>query len=269
MARSKNRLDLILVARELAGSRQKAQALIMAGRVRVDDQVVTKPGHLIDPSAPIEVKATETEFVGRGGDKLRAAHVDLGFPIESRICLDAGISTGGFTQYLLNNKAKLVIGIDVGYGQVADPVRRNPRVHLLERTNIRHLTIDAIPARPQLITLDLSFISLTKVIPNVLELAAVEMDLIAMIKPQFEVGREQVEKGGRVRSWPAIARVLKAFYELQTTWGVQLVGASPSRVYGLKKGNTEPFLWFSRGLDRQELPLDLVLDRCRPENLPD
>ena len=206
MAR-KQRLDLELVARGLADSRQQAQQLIRAGLVRSGDQVLDKPGHEVRPEAGLQV-AQRPRFVSRGGDKLAAALEAFALPVQGRICLDGGISTGGFSDCLLQAGAARVYGIDVGYGQTAWSLRSDPRVVLKERTNLRHLSPEQLYGPddpwPDLAVADVSFISLTLVLPALVALlqpcpATGVLELVLLVKPQFEVGRERVGKGGVVR----------------------------------------------------------------------
>ena len=194
----RERIDVLLVGRGLVESRSKAQALIMAGQARVDGVVVDKPGSRVPAEAAIEVEAA-LPYVSRGGYKLQRA-LEL-FPVSAvgRICLDAGASTGGFTDCLLQAGAKLVIAVDVGYGQLAWKLRQDPRVVVMEKTNVRHLTPDRLPAVPSLLTADLSFISIEKVLSVFTTLLTADGEIIALVKPQFEAGRTQVGKKGVVR----------------------------------------------------------------------
>ena len=194
----RERIDVLLVGRGLVESRSKAQAWIMAGQARVDGVVVDKPGSRVPAEAAIEVEAA-LPYVSRGGYKLQRA-LEL-FPVSAvgRICLDAGASTGGFTDCLLQAGAKLVIAVDVGYGQLAWKLRQDPRVVVMEKTNVRHLTPDRLPAVPSLLTADLSFISIEKVLSVFTTLLTADGEIIALVKPQFEAGRTQVGKKGVVR----------------------------------------------------------------------
>ena len=197
----KERLDLLLVLQNLSSSRQQAQRLILSGEVKVNGQVIDKPGTFVNSNAELEV-FQHPPYVSRGGEKLAKALTLFPIQVEDRICLDAGISTGGFTDCLLQAKAQKVYGVDVGYGQVAWTVRQDPRVTLKERTNIRYLSYDELygdqtPA--DLGVVDLSFISLTKILPALWTLLVPPQEVILLIKPQFEVGREKVGKKGVVR----------------------------------------------------------------------
>ena len=197
IAMPKQRLDTLLVDRELCTSRQQAQRLIQAGEIRVNQQLIDKPGTEVEIDAAIDVKA-RSPFVSRGGEKLTKALQEFRVQVRDRICLDGGISTGGFTDCLLQSGAKQVYGIDVGYGQVAWSLRQDPRVILRERTNLRHLKPEDLYSPnqplPDLGVVDVSFISLTKILPALWELLQHPREVILLVKPQFEVGRDRVGK---------------------------------------------------------------------------
>lgn len=194
----KQRLDVAMVERGLADSRQKAQALILAGKVNVDGQRVDKPGRVVENGARIELEQT-LKYVSRGGIKLEAALKHFGVSVAGRVCLDVGASTGGFTDCLLQHGARRVHAVDTGAGQIDWKLRTDPRVILHERTNARHLAFDEIGERVDIIVCDVSFISVTLLIPALAPLLAPGGNWIILIKPQFEVGRELVGKGGIVR----------------------------------------------------------------------
>ena len=244
---AKQRLDTLLVERNLCDSRQQAQRLIRAGEVKVNQQVMDKPGTEIDTAAEIEVKQ-RSPYVSRGGEKLAKALAEFPIQIAGRICLDGGISTGGFTDCLLQSGAQKVYGVDVGYGQVAWSIRQDPRVILHERTNLRHLQpadlYDNGEPDADLGVADVSFISLTKVLPALWQLLKARRELILLVKPQFEVGRSRVGKNGVVRDpkdqAEAIAQVLQAAQELG--WSYQ--GLTWSPLQG-PAGNIEYLLWLS------------------------
>lgn len=244
---AKQRLDALLVARNLCDSRQQAQRLIRAGEVQVNQTLVDKPGTLIAEDATINVKQ-RSPYVSRGGEKLARALAEFDLAVAGRIALDGGISTGGFTDCLLQAGAAQVYGVDVGYGQVAWSLRQDPRVILKERTNLRHLTpADLYPPqaqRPDLGVMDLSFISLTKVLPALWSLLVPPREVVLLVKPQFEVGRERVGKKGVVRDpvdqADAIATVLAGALELG--WHYQ--GLTWSATVG-PAGNIEYLLWLS------------------------
>ena len=199
----KVRLDKLLVDRGLAASRERAHALVLAGKVLVNEQKVEKAGTAVDPSVDVRILGEDLKYVSRGGLKLEKAlehwHVD----VRGRVCMDVGTSTGGFTDCLLQHGAGRVIAIDTGYGQIAHRLRQDPRVHLLERTNARHLRPEDIGAPVDFAAVDVSFISATLVLPAVIRAARGgahrRLELVVLVKPQFEAGREAVGKGGIVR----------------------------------------------------------------------
>jgi 23S rRNA (cytidine1920-2'-O)/16S rRNA (cytidine1409-2'-O)-methyltransferase len=198
----KNRLDKLLLARGLAPSRERAQALILAGRVLVNEQKVEKPGAPVDDAAPVRVLGQDLRYVSRGGLKLEAALTRWQIDLRGRHCADIGTSTGGFTDCMLQHGAASVVAVDTGYGQIAEALRRDPRVRLLERTNARYLQPGDLGSGISFVSMDVSFISATLVLPAVL--AAVgrnpetPLEAVILVKPQFEAGREQIGKGGIV-----------------------------------------------------------------------
>jgi 23S rRNA (cytidine1920-2'-O)/16S rRNA (cytidine1409-2'-O)-methyltransferase len=242
------RLDAELVRRKLARSRDQAAALVAAGRVQVRGTVAQKVATMIDPADPVLVTGADPadEYVSRGSHKLAGALAAFaGLAVSGRRCLDAGASTGGFTDVLLRAGARQVVAVDVGYGQLAWPIRTNERVVVLERTNVRTLTPDVIGGPVDLTVADLSFISLRLVLPALAACTAPDGDLALMVKPQFEVGRERVGTGGVVRDpdvrAEAVLDVAAAGADLGL--GVRDVTASP--LPG-PSGNVEFFLWFRR-----------------------
>jgi 23S rRNA (cytidine1920-2'-O)/16S rRNA (cytidine1409-2'-O)-methyltransferase len=233
------RLDQALVERGLVDSRQQAQALIRAGEVRLDGERAERADQRVAPGATVELRATP-RFVGRGGEKLSGALTDLGVDPGGRVCLDAGASTGGFTDALLQAGARLVYAVDVGYGQLAWRLRQDERVVVMERTNIRELaSLDGPP--PGLAVGDLSFISLRQVMPAIRRLVTPEAEFVMLLKPQFELGRGRVGKGGIVRSQEDRDEALAGFTAWAQAEGMELVGTAPSRVAGAK-GNQEYFV---------------------------
>ena len=253
----KQRIDLQLVARNLCSSRQLAQRWIQAGEVRVNGEVVDKVGTEILLTATIEIKA-RARFVSRGGEKLAKALELFGIVTQDRICLDAGISTGGFTDCLLQAGAKQVYGLDVGYGQLDWKIRTDDRVILRERTNIRHLTpvelygesIEGIyPVTiPDLAVVDVSFISIIKILPALLTLLAPPKELLLLVKPQFEVGRGAIGKGGVVRDLSAQAGAISAVLAASIDLGCYYRGLTWSPITG-PAGNVEYLLWLSNYQD--------------------
>jgi 23S rRNA (cytidine1920-2'-O)/16S rRNA (cytidine1409-2'-O)-methyltransferase len=254
---AKQRLDTLLVDLDLCSSRQLAQRLIRAGEVMVNQQVVDKPGTEVETTAQIQVKE-KSPYVSRGGEKLAKALEEFAIPVEGRICLDGGISTGGFTDCLLQAGAKQVYGVDVGYGQVAWTLRNDQRVVLRERTNLRHLQPADLYGESQAADLgvvDVSFISLTKILDALWNLLQAPREVVLLVKPQFEVGRSRVGKKGVVRDpndhADAIAQVLQAAQKL----GWAYIGLTWSPLTG-PAGNIEYLLWL--GMDSQAQSPDLA-----------
>ena len=241
----RRRLDDRVVAEGLAATRAKAQAHIRLGQVLVDDVPVDKPGTRVRDDAAVRLRAPARRFVSRGGDKLDGALEDLGLDPAGLVCLDLGASTGGFVDCLLQRGARAVVAVDVGYGQLEGALRNDPRVRVLDRTNARSLEREQVPEAIGLVTVDVSFISSTLLLPR-LPVVAPGAAVLVMVKPQFEVGREKVGKGGVVRSdedrAAAVARVRTAAEAL----GYGVAGQVDSRVPG-PKGNREIFLWLNPG----------------------
>lgn len=234
----RRRVDLLLVERGLCASRAEAQRLLLAGKVRIAGQRIDKPGALVPGEAALSVAGPAHPFVSRGGVKLRHALDAFGMDPSGRVCLDVGASTGGFTDCLLQAGARLVIAVDVGYGQLDPTLRQDARVVVLERTNIRYLDPSRLPAVPDVATIDTSFISLDVVLPPVRRLLAVPFDLVALVKPQFEVGKGQVGKRGVVRD-PALHRaVLERVVTSAAALGCSVAGLVPSPLLG-PMGNRE------------------------------
>jgi len=231
----KTRLDSLVVQRGLAETRARAQALIMAGKVRVDGQVVDKPGTKVASDAEVNVP-TELPYVSRGGFKLAAALDTFGIDPAGLVVADVGASTGGFTDCLLHRGAARVYAIDVGYGQLAWSLRRDPRVIVMERTNVRYL--ESLPEPIDLATIDVSFISLDLVLPVVVRWLKEDGRIVALAKPQFEVGRGQVGRGGVVRSPEQHHGVLTRVAGLGRSLGLRLEGVEPSPILG-PAGNRE------------------------------
>jgi len=245
------RLDAELVRRGLARSREHAATLIEAGRVSIAGRVAAKPATAVGTDVALVVAPDDTapDYASRGGHKLAgalAAFEPVGLVVRGRYALDAGASTGGFTDVLLRHGARAVTAVDVGYGQLAWPLRQDDRVTVLDRTNVRELRREQLPYAPGLVVADLSFISLTVVLPALAAVAGPDADLVLMVKPQFEVGRERLGKGGVVRDQAlrvdAIATVAAAADDLGL--GTAAVCASP--LPG-PAGNVEYFVWLRRG----------------------
>lgn len=236
----KQRLDLLVAERGLAESRQKAQALILAGQVRVDGVRADKAGSLFPSAARIELAGSGQRYVSRAGDKLDGALSDFGLDPSGKICLDAGSSTGGFTDCLLQHGAAQVFAVDVTTSQLAWKLQQDPRVTQIE-ANVRYLRPSALPTAPALVTVDLSFISVAKVLPRLAELAAADAEFLILVKPQFELERGQVGSGGIVRDPALRERAVEKVSEAARAAGLEVLGARPSHVMGAE-GNQEIFL---------------------------
>jgi 23S rRNA (cytidine1920-2'-O)/16S rRNA (cytidine1409-2'-O)-methyltransferase len=238
----RRRIDTLLAERGLAGSRTSAAESVRAGRVRIgrDGPRATKPGQLVADDAELLVEG-ERRYVSRGGLKLEHALDDLGLDVSGRSCLDVGASTGGFTDCLLRRGASRVIALDVGYGQLDWKLRNDPRVEVMERLNARHLQPDRLPYRPDLATVDVSFISLTKVVPAVAASLAQQGQILALVKPQFELGRGRV-RGGVVRSAEERREALLVVAHAARETGLSVRGFASSGLPG-PKGNRETFIW--------------------------
>ncbi|MBI5844526.1 MAG: TlyA family RNA methyltransferase [Deltaproteobacteria bacterium] len=235
---AKKRLDCLLVERGLAPSRQRAQSFIMAGLVLVDGSPGRKAGDMVAEDAAITVKGCDMPYVSRGGLKLEAALDAFSVDPTGLFCLDIGASTGGFTDCLLSRGARAVLAVDVGYGQFAWKLRQDPRVTLLERTNIRNLTIDMMPGPADIIVIDVSFISLTLVLPKAKELLSGGGRIIPLVKPQFEVGKGLVGKKGVVRDPVLHAGVLDSIIKFAQNYGFNCLGPVESPLLG-PEGNKE------------------------------
>jgi 23S rRNA (cytidine1920-2'-O)/16S rRNA (cytidine1409-2'-O)-methyltransferase len=237
----KKRLDVLLVERGLAETRSQAQALVLAGRVKGH----SKAGEQVDARAELEV-AEGPRFVSRGGDKLAGALEELGIDVTGEDVLDVGASTGGFTDCLLQAGAARAIALDVGYGQLHPKLRADPRVTVLERTNVRALRCDDLPFRPTFVVCDVSFVGLAKALPPALACAAPGWRALALVKPQFEAGPADVGKGGVVRDPEVRRRVVDEVAAAAPGWGARVLGDAESPLPG-PKGNREVFLHLADG----------------------
>jgi 23S rRNA (cytidine1920-2'-O)/16S rRNA (cytidine1409-2'-O)-methyltransferase len=246
--RGKLRVDLLLVERGLVPSRERARALILAGRVLVSEQKVDKPGATVQEDAPIRLLGEDQPYVSRGGLKLAAALDRWKIDVAGRACLDVGASTGGFTDCLLQHGAAHVTAVDTGFGQIAMKLRNDPRVHLLERTNARFLLPNALAEAGSptltLLVMDVSFISATLLLEPVLEAAPGLAEAVILIKPQFEAGRGNVGKGGIVRDPAAHRQAIEKVVACMTSLGWQVMETAASPITGAK-GNQE-FLLYAR-----------------------
>jgi len=251
----RKRVDLIIVERGLAGSREKAQALLMAGQVYVSGQRVDKPGTQIDDSLEVEVRGPALPFVSRGGLKLEKALDFLGWDVTGERALDIGASTGGFTDCLLQRGAREVVALDVGYGQLDWKLRNDPRVVLKEKSNARHLTLEQLGERVSFVSIDVAFISLALIFPVLPPLLAPPGRVVSLVKPQFEAGRKQVRKG--VVDDPAVHReVLERVLTAAAGHGLELAGLTFSPVRG-PAGNLEYLAGF-RAIESK--PRDLAAE---------
>jgi 23S rRNA (cytidine1920-2'-O)/16S rRNA (cytidine1409-2'-O)-methyltransferase len=259
MAR-RTRLDAELVRRGLARSREQAAALVEAGRVQVRGTPARKPAAMVDPADPVRVVGdpAEPDYASRGGHKLAgalAAFGPRGLSVAGRRCLDAGASTGGFTDVLLRAGAREVVAVDVGYGQLAWGLRNDPRVRVLDRTNVRTLAAAAIGGPVSLTVADLSFISLRLVLPALAACTEPDGDLVLMVKPQFEVGKDRIGAGGVVREPSLRAEAVLAVAAVAAELGLGVAGVAASPLPG-PSGNVEFFLWLRRdapGVDETEI----------------
>jgi 23S rRNA (cytidine1920-2'-O)/16S rRNA (cytidine1409-2'-O)-methyltransferase len=259
---TRRRADTLLAERGLAPSRTAAAATVRAGRVRLgkDGSTVDKPSELVAEDAELIVEEGE-EFVSRGGIKLNNALEELPVAVEDRLALDVGASTGGFTDCMLQRGARMVIAVDVGYGQLDWRLRQDSRVLVMERLNARYLGDSHLPFRPELITVDVSFISLAMLMPSIVATAAEEFDLLGLVKPQFELGKEKVGKGGVVRDAAARRDAIRRVAEAAGSEGLMVRGLASSGLPG-PKGNRETFVWAAR--DGEPIDLDAAVEEVEP-----
>ena len=251
----KERLDVLLVQLGLANSRELAKAYIMAGNVYVDGQKEDKAGTKVAVNADIEVKGSQMKYVSRGGYKLEKAINEFGVELEGKICLDIGASTGGFTDCMLQNGASKVYAIDVGYGQFAWKLRQDERVVCLEKTNVRYVTHEQVPDEGDFASIDVSFISLTKVLPAVLGVLGANGQLVCLIKPQFEAGREKVGKKGVVRDINVHREVIEMIVNYVRAQNVGILALDFSPIKG-PEGNIEYLIYLDKsqtGMTEEEV----------------
>lgn len=252
---AKERLDILLVQQGLAGSRELAKAYIMAGNVYVDGQKEDKAGTKVAVTAALTVKGNQMKYVSRGGYKLEKAMEVFGIRLDGKICLDIGASTGGFTDCMLQNGASKVYAIDVGYGQFAWKLRNDERVVCLEKTNVRYVTREQVPDAGDFASIDVSFISLTKVLPAVLGVLGEAGQLVCLIKPQFEAGREKVGKKGVVRDSRVHREVIEKIVAYASTQNLGILGLDFSPIKG-PEGNIEYLIYLDKcqdGMDAEEV----------------
>lgn len=264
-----SRLDVMLVRRGLARSRGHASRLLADGLVEVDGRPVAKGSVVVPETAEVRVGAGEPDYVSRAALKLRGA-LDalgpLGPDVAGADCLDVGASTGGFTQLLLERGARRVIALDVGHDQLAQHLRDDPRVHVIEGCNARTLTASDLPWRPQLVVADVSFISLTMVVPPILRAVTGDVDLLVMVKPQFEVGRERLGSGGVVRDVALHAEAVRTVVASAHRAGARALAVIPSPLPG-PHGNREFFVWFTRAEPHDE-SIDDTIERAVRDDVP-
>lgn len=241
----RERLDKLLLARGLVATREQGQKRILAGEVLVDDRPAVKAGSLVDRNVAIRLRGKPFPYVSRGGAKLQGALESFSIDVRDRVALDVGASTGGFTDCLLAHGARRVYAVDVGYGQLDWRLRNDPRVVVLEKRNIRYLEARELRDAPTLAAIDVSFISLRLVLPKVKELLTPDGEILALIKPQFEVGKGKVGKGGVVRSPEEHLRVIDEIREAAVSLGMESVGVTESPMLG-PKGNREFFIYLRK-----------------------
>ena len=246
----KIRLDKLLLAKKLVPTRQKAQALIAAGQVLVDTKLADKAGAMVEDTCTIEIKES-CPYVSRGGYKLEEGLRIFNIDPTGLVCLDIGASTGGFTDCLLQHGAAKVYAVDVGYGQLAWKLRQDPRVVVLERTNARYLTVEDFEDLPDLAVIDAAFISLKLLIPPLLQLFQDKISILALIKPQFEAGRDRVGKGGVVRDPDLHKSIIEDITSFCETLGLRSRGVTPSPILG-PKGNKEFLIHLVSKVDTEQ-----------------
>ncbi|HEX7247745.1 MAG TPA: TlyA family RNA methyltransferase [Actinomycetota bacterium] len=259
---TRRRLDTELVRRGLSPSRIEAQMAVRAGLVRVAGSPASKVETLVGDDVPLDLAPPPRRFVSRGGEKLDAAIDRFGLDPAGRSCLDAGASTGGFTDRLLQGGARHVVAVDVGYGQLAWSLRRDPRVTVLDRTNVRELTVASLPYRPDLVVADLSFISLRSVLPAVSGITADGAEAVLLVKPQFEADPAQVARGGVVRDPGVWATVLVSVIQAARDADLAPHGVMASPVRG-RAGNVEFLLCVRRGAAAHEVDVDAAVAEGR------
>ena len=262
---AKKRLDVAMTEQGLAESRQKAQAIIMAGLVYVNDQKALKPGMTVTDDDHVEVRGG-MEFVSRGGYKLKKAMQNFPITLTDKICMDVGASTGGFTDCMLKNGAKKVFCVDVGYGQLAWKLRSDERVVNLERTNIRYVTNEQVPDTIDFFSVDVSFISLKLVLPAVLPLLSENGQGVCLIKPQFEAGRERVGKKGVVRDIQTHIDVVREITDFASENGFSVLGLDFSPIKG-PEGNIEYLMFIQKGSGQSVSVEPVAVVRASHDNL--
>jgi 23S rRNA (cytidine1920-2'-O)/16S rRNA (cytidine1409-2'-O)-methyltransferase len=241
----KERLDKLLVAKGFVQSRERARALIMAGKVAVEGEMIDKPGAQINVEAHLQLRGKDSPYVSRGGEKLEGVLKTLGIDPKGMVVMDVGASTGGFTDCVLQKGAQKVYAIDVGYGQLAWKLQRDPRVINLERRNIRYLQREEVQDKTDLILIDTSFISIEKFLPSLLGFLKEGGSILGLIKPQFEVGKGEVGKGGVVRDGALHQKVMDRISKFSRELGLKVLGVTESPLLG-PKGNKEFFIYLKK-----------------------
>lgn len=262
MAEAKQRLDLLMLERQLAPTREKARGMIMAGEVLVNGTQVDKPGTPTKPDAEITL-ISKPRFVSRGGEKLAAALATFPIDVAGRISADVGASTGGFTDCLLQAGVARVYALDVGYGQMALTLRQDPRVVLIERTNVRN--VEALAESVSLVVIDASFISLRLLLPTIRGWLTPQAEIVPLIKPQFEAGRRDVGKGGVVRDVAVHRRVVREVLTFAAEIGMQPMGLIQSPLKG-PAGNIEFLAWLRWGAEGHDVDIDALIDSTLTPN---
>lgn len=250
MSGKKERLDVLLVEKGIFASRERAKTSIMAGKIFVDGQRVDKAGEKVNIDADIIFKGQEIPYVSRGGLKLEKAVKEFGVNLKEKVCIDIGASTGGFTDCMLQNDAKKVFSIDVGYGQFAWKLRTDPRVVCMERTNIRYVTPETLGELTDFASIDVSFISLKKIMPATLNLLNENGEVVALIKPQFEAGKEKVGKKGVVRDIKVHKEVVLDIVEFLISQNLNILSVSYSPIKG-PEGNIEYLVYFTKDINKE------------------
>lgn len=268
MAEKKERLDLLLVEKGIITSREKAKACIMEGKVYVDGQKVDKAGERVSINANIEYRGETLKYVSRGGLKLEKAMNTYNISLDGKVCMDIGASTGGFTDCMLQNGAKKVFSVDVGYGQFAWKLRTDERVVCMERTNIRYVTLEDIGEQLDFASIDVSFISLKKIMPATLNLLKDNGEVVALIKPQFEAGREKVGKKGVVRETSTHKEVVHGIVDFLIEQNLNVLGVGYSPIKG-PEGNIEYLVYFTKDANKisdfKEEDIDIVVEASHVE----
>jgi len=270
MSKKSERIDVLLVQNGQVSSCERAKQLIMAGNVLVNNQIVDKPGKLVSIDSNIVLRQSDScPFVSRGGIKLKKAIEEFNININGRTAIDAGASTGGFTDCLLQKGADFVYAVDVGYGQLDWKLRNNERVRVIERTNIRYIKLEQFEKPIDFATIDVSFISLDKVVPVLASLLAPEGEILALVKPQFEADRELVGKGGVVKDPNVHRKVIQNVCDMAINTGLIVKGITYSPIKG-PSGNIEYFVWLQKkdahGLDNISETIDRVVSESHNES---